>query len=298
MPGVRRPRTAEARAWSERIFDATFPMVGEGDRKFPDVPRAQFSIGGLELGVGSGGIHSVDSPRVHYATRTAALFSVDVASYYPTMIATKGIAPQAMGDVWSKTYRQILERRLDAKRRAKTADDAEERRRLFVQSDGLKLLLNSTSGKFGDRYSVLFDPAAYLTVTLSGQLMLIDLIERLDAAGARVLSANTDGLFVKVPRDTRHWRKALKRWQADTQMTLEDDPLKRLAILASNRFATLSRTGAISRKGAGLKGDFRLSPLAAPNGFVIADAVAEALLRDIPRSAPSCPAPTRCGSAR
>ena len=295
VTGVRRPRTPEAAAWAGRIFDATFAMVGEGDRKYPDVPRAQFRIGGLEIGVGSGGLHSVDSPRVHYTTRKAVLYSVDVASYYPTLIATKGIGPRAMGEVWSKTFCQILERRLDAKRRAKTAVDDEERRRLVVQSDGLKLLLNSTSGKFGDRYSVLFDPAAYLTVTLSGQLMLIDLIERLDVAGARVLSANTDGLFVKVRCGDRRWRKALKRWQADTEMTLEVDPLRRLAILASNRFATLSRAGAISRKGAGLKGDFRLSPLAAPNGFVIADAVAEALLRDVPpeRTVTACADPVR-----
>ena len=37
-------------------------------------------------------------------------------------------------------------------------------------------------------------------MTLTGQLMLIDLIERLQAAGVRVLSANTDGLFLKVRR--------------------------------------------------------------------------------------------------
>ena len=36
-------------------------------------------------------------------------------------------------------------------------------------------------------------------------------------------------------------------------MTLEVEPLKRLAILATNRFATLDAKGKIKRKGDGLK---------------------------------------------
>jgi DNA polymerase family B len=295
VPGVHRLRTPEARAWSERVVGVPLPMVGEGDRRHPDVPRAQFTIGGLGLTVGSGGVHSIDSPRVYYETRNTALFSVDVASFYPSLIATRGITPQSLGDIGSQTYRQILERRLEVKQRAKTVEDAEDRKRLNVQADALKLLLNSTSGKLGDPYSILFDPAAYLTVTLSGQLMLIDLIERLTSARVRVLSANTDGLFIKVSRRNRRWRKVIAGWQADTQMTLEVDPLRRLAILASNRFATLDRSGKITRKGAGVKGDFRLSPLAAPNGFIIADAVVGALLEDIPpeRTVRSCADPVR-----
>jgi hypothetical protein len=119
-----------------------------------------------------------------------------------------------------------------------------------------------------------------LAVTLSGQLMLIDLIERLTEVGVRVLSANTDGLFIRVPRRGKRWKKVLAEWQRDTQMTLEVEPLKRLAILATNRFATLDARGKLKRKGNGLKG--ALSPLAAPNSLVVNDAVAAALLQDIP----------------
>ena len=63
-------------------------------------------------------------------------------------------------------------------------------------------------------------------------------------------------------------------------MKLDVEPLKRLAILATNRFATLDVKGKIKRKGDGLKGSF--SPLHAPNSLVINDAVVNALLRDIP----------------
>src|SRR5262249_51639723 len=157
--------------------------------------KAQFDIGKLKVSVGSGGLHSVDSPRVYYSTRKYSLVSVDVASFYPSLIATKRISSRAYGDVGAAIYRDILERRLKLKKEAGTINDPAEQQRLGDQANALKLVLNATFGKLGNPFSTLFDPAAFLAVTLSGQLMLIDLIERLTAAKVRVLSANTDGLF-------------------------------------------------------------------------------------------------------
>src|SRR5262249_48842806 len=198
VDGVRRPRTPEAAEWFDRIIQP-IPMVGFGDRAKPDVPRARFTIRQLHLSVGAGGLHSIDVPRVYYSTRKHRLLSVDVASYYPSMIATKGITPAAYGELGSRTYRDILERRLELKRRAKVAGDPAERKQLDIQATGLKLVLNSFVGKTGDPHSSLYDPAPFLALTLSGELMLIDLIERLSQAKARGLSANTEGLFLHIP---------------------------------------------------------------------------------------------------
>src|SRR5262249_8753046 len=144
-----------------------------------------------------------------------------------------------------------------------------------------------------DPHSTLHDPAAFLAVTLSGELMLIDLIERLTSAKVRVLSANTDGLFLRVRRPSHRWRKILQRWQRDTGMRLEIEGLKRLAIVATNNYATLDAKGKVKRKGDKLKGS--LSPFASCNNLVVNDAVAEALLRDIPpeRTVRACSDPVR-----
>ena len=169
------------------------------------------------------------------------------------------------------------------KAEAKTVSDPDENKRLEIQATALKLVLNSTFGKLGDSYSSLFDYEAFLAVTLSGQLMLIDLIERLTEAKVQVISANTDGLFLRVPRNGKRWRKVLARWQRDTEMKLEVDSLKRLAILATNCFATLDARGKVKRKGAELKDS--LSPVTAPNALVVNDAIAEALLTRRPTRA-------------
>jgi hypothetical protein len=141
-------------------------------------------------------------------------------------------------------------------------------------------VLNSFFGKLGDPYSSLYDPSALLAVTLSGQLMLTDLIERLTEAGVKLISANTDGLFLQVPRGDRSWRDALAKWQADTGMSLDIEPLKRLAVLATNQYATRGRGDNVKRRGGELRGTLDWSHSA--NLLVVNDAVANALLFDIP----------------
>jgi hypothetical protein len=299
VAGVVRPATSGAAEWFDRVANQPLPVVNRGERVAVDVPRAKFTIGKLSLSPGAGGLHSIDSPGVYYASRKRRLVSIDVASFYPTLIATKGISPAAYGTMGNGTFRAILDRRLELKNQARHAEDAAERERLEVQATALKLVLNSFFGKLGDSWSTLFDPGAFIAVTLSGQLMLLDLIERLTLIRVPVLSANTDGIFIAPRRDDGRWREVVSEWQADTGMALEVESLRRLAILANNRIATLDRAGKIKRRGSGVKG--LLFPLAAPNQLIVSDAVVGALLEDIPpeRTIEECTDPVRfCAVAR
>src|SRR5262249_43154397 len=66
-----------------------------------------------------------------------------------------------------------------------------------------------------------------------------------------------------------------------------------VAILATNRFASLDVKGLVKRKGDGIKGS--LSAVAAPNSLVVNDAVVAALLHDVPpeRTIRDCRDPVR-----
>jgi hypothetical protein len=79
--GVGRPQTPAASAWYDRVCGVPLAMVERGVPKVV-VPRATFTVGGVTLTVGAGGVHSKDAPRLHYATRGHALYSVDVVSFY------------------------------------------------------------------------------------------------------------------------------------------------------------------------------------------------------------------------
>lgn len=64
----------------------------------------------------------------------------------------------------------------------------------------------------------LYDRFAQLQVTINGQLMTMTLVEELELNGIHVISANTDGIVIKLPRDkmdvfndiTQHWNKTNK----------------------------------------------------------------------------------------
>jgi hypothetical protein len=277
--GVARPRTPDAAAWYDRVVGAAIRPVRVGG-----LPR--FRVGPLEMSAGSGGLHSLDAPTVHYADESHAIIAVDVASFYPHIMANMGIVPGAYGETGRALYCGILEERLRLKAAAKDAADPEERRKLEVWANGLKLVLNSTFGQFGNPYSTLYDPAALIAVTVTGQLLLLDLVERLQAAGIEVLSANTDGLFVRLASGCLDFEPTYRRWQQDTGMTLEVEGLARLAIASTNHYASLDPRGKVKRRGDAFKAELAPcsspSTFALPNALVVGAAVTDALLGDVP----------------
>jgi hypothetical protein len=48
------------------------------------VPSATFLVGGIEVTVRAGGLHSADARHVHYSTAEHQLLLVDAASFYPS----------------------------------------------------------------------------------------------------------------------------------------------------------------------------------------------------------------------
>jgi hypothetical protein len=281
VAGVRRPTTPEAAAWFDELTSQ--PMKVEGGHV--RVPPRKFPIGGTWLSAGGGGIHSQGSPQLYVSIKKRKIVYLDVASFYATLIAKKGITPRAYGQHGQQIFAEILERRLRFKQRIDQAATEEEREYLQRQSDALKLVLNSSFGNLGNRFSSLYDPAAMTTITVTGQLMLIDLIERLLATGARILLANTDGIFVVVDAQDQSWRLAADGWQADTGMTLDIVPVQRLAVRNVNNYAVKFRRGKYKRVGV-FRGS--LDPQHVPNLLIINDAVTMALLEDVPPEVTIC----------
>lgn len=278
---VKRPKSEAARAWFDRITTEPLRIVERENRSisWPNAPVAKFELGRLRVSVGIGGLHSIDEPKLYRATKRRRLIMADVASFYPSMIASYGFTPSSTGDAGREAYRTILDRRLAIKKAASVETDPERRAELDAEERGLKLLLNSTFGKLGDRFSKLFDPAAMVAVTLTGQALLINLIEELHAVGARVVSANTDGIVVSVDREDDRYRRVFGRWQRRTGLRLDITPLRRFVALATNNAAYLTTRGKAKSIGK-LKTDLR--PLAAPNGLAIAESVVAAALSDKP----------------
>lgn len=189
-----------------------FEITGSGSVKLPkELSSRKFKIGNSAYKVGIGGLHSTEKSQVVVPQKDQLLIDKDVASYYPAIILNLGLKPPHLGDAFLKVYKGIVDERLEAKREGNKVVD-----------ESLKILINGSFGKFGNKYSKLYAPDLLITVTLTGQLALLMLIEQLESKGISVVSANTDGFVSLLDKNLEGMYEMIcYEWELTTGFELE-----------------------------------------------------------------------------
>lgn len=195
------------------VRNANFIVSEDGNVGMPaELKELKLQIANGVYRMGIGGLHSSEQCAAHYATADMLLIDRDVTSYYPYIILNQGLYPQHLGPNFLRVYRALVERRIAAKHRGDK-----------VIADSLKITVNGSFGKLGSRYSVLYAPDLLIQVTVTGQLSLLMLIERLELQGITVVSANTDGIVIKCPTARQAECDAIvKQWEQETGFETED----------------------------------------------------------------------------
>ena len=99
--------------------------------------------------------------------------------------------------------------------------------KLSIVMNGIKIAANGIFGKLGERFSRIYSPQLLLQVTITGQLALLMLIERIEAIGVPVVSGNTDGIILKYPKARKQEvMEAIGLWESDTQFETEETKYK------------------------------------------------------------------------
>lgn len=229
-------------------------------------------IGGSAYQMGSGGLHSTESQVTRWADDDYTLSDHDVASYYPSLILLTGIYPAQIGPVFSEIYRSWYTRRLAAKAAGNKRD-----------ANSLKTLLNGTFGKLGSPWSIFYAPSEMIQVTITGQLALLMLIERLEMFGASVVSANTDGIVVRCHKSL-HWLRdaAIADWERVTGLVTEDASYKLLASRDVNSYVAIKTDGEVKTKGAFAAPEPGPSGWPNPSGQICVDAAVAYLQHGTP----------------
>jgi len=140
--------------------------------------KEKIIIGGVTYTIGYGGLHSNEKSMVVKGD----LKNADIASMYPSLIINSGKFPIQLGAEWLKFYKQFRDERMKIKHIDKDL------------SAMLKIFLNGSYGKLNSVYSILYAPHLLLDTTITGQLSLLMVIEKLTDAKIKVVSANTDGV--------------------------------------------------------------------------------------------------------
>ncbi|MFA7174773.1 MAG: hypothetical protein WC340_15455 [Kiritimatiellia bacterium] len=148
-----------------------------------------------------------------------------------------------------------------------------------TQSDTLKIAINGSFGKLGSKYSALYAPDLLIQTTVTGQLALLMLIERLHLAGVRVISANTDGIVLHHTKAKQPGIDAIMwDWMLDTSYTLERTDYRAIASRDVNNYIAVKLDGSTKGKGCFASGGLQKNP----DQPIIYEAVAEYIAKGTP----------------
>jgi len=197
-------------------------------------------IGSTVYQMGIGGLHSKEKSRAFVSNDKYVLKDRDVTSYYPAIIINQGLFPAQLGETFLRVYTGIRDRRIRAKK------DGDK-----PTMETLKLTLNGSFGKFGSKWSALCSPELLIQTTVTGQLSILMLIERLELGGFKVISANTDGIVTYVERAREsEFECIVFDWELDTDFGTEEVEYKALYSRDVNTYVAVKMDGKAKLKGA------------------------------------------------
>lgn len=215
----------------------------------PDVLHKGFYSQKLECDVAGvphifawGGIHGA---RPNYEGE-GYFVNVDVASYYPSMMIRYNYHSRNIHD--PQKFTDIYHTRLTYKKQKDK------------RANPLKIVLNSTYGALKDKFNALFDPLMANNVCVTGQLLLLDLIEHLEPY-CYIIQSNTDGILVKLHANNedeadREWERVdtiCCEWEQRTGMNLEFDEYRKVIQRDVNNYIIIDPDGGYKSKGGEVK---------------------------------------------
>jgi len=233
------------------------------ENNFAYKKKIRFANCDYELGIG--GLHSDDKPGRFVSDENYKIISADVSSFYPYIIINNKIIPKHLDETFIDILKKITKERLDAKKNNEK-----------VKADGLKITINSIFGKLGSDTFWLQDAKALCSVTVSGQLYLLMLIEALTLNGIVVISVNTDGIDCKLDRSLEEkYHEICDWWQKETNFILEFTEYDLFVKSDVNNYLGRDIFGKIKEKGRFIKDieikkgyHYPIVPLALYNYFV------------------------------
>ena len=246
-----------------------FTLNEKGDAAEPEkVGKLKVKINQTVYQLGIGGIHSCEKTVNYIAGTDYILVDRDVTSYYPNIILNQRLYPKHIGTEFLTAYKSIVEKRIHAKRTGDSVTDA-----------SLKIVINSSFGKFGNRWSALYSPDLLIQTTVTGQLALLMLIEALEEAGIQVVSANTDGIVIYChKRNQAALNQIIAAWEDTTGFNTEETAYTALYSRDINNYVAFKPSGSYKAKGA--YADAELSKT--PTAQICVQAVVDHLQLDLP----------------
>lgn len=196
------------RAYSEKTLGELRAM---SSRKAGGTGVVNKDVCGVPHLYGIGGVHGC--PKGVWSLMDGGIWSLDAASLYPNIMRHYGfLSRRVIGDDRA-LFGQLIDLRTNV---YKPRGDK--------RADGLKLVLNGGFGSMGFEKSEMYDPVSFCGVTITGQLLMTDLLEKLERR-IELIQSNTDGIFFRLVERTdaamAEVREIVKAFERRTHLEME-----------------------------------------------------------------------------
>lgn len=239
---------------------------------------------GTKYTLATGGIHSQDPPRICRSDDKFVYLHHDYTSYYPSIMISYNIAPKHLDRAtFVKMVDYLKQTRVKCKHTPDSEGHVMEGVPNKIGAEALKIVINSIYGKLGSELFFLYDRFAQMQVTINGQLMTMTLIEELELNGIHVISANTDGIVIKLPRDKFDvYKEITDRWNETNKMGADYEEYQMIASRDVNNYFDIQTDGTIEYKGALDPKQYLKELKKGYDAPVVAIAVFEYLVNNVP----------------
>ena len=205
----------------------------------PQRPKLQTELGGLDFHFGVGGVHASVEGKKYESNDTHVIKDIDVAGMYVAVAIANGFHPEHLGEDFITAYKQLQR-------------DRAQYPKGTTMNAVLKLAGNGVYGNSNNPYSCFYDPKYTFSVTVNGQLQLLQLAESLSLIpGLELIQANTDGVTVYMPRNVESFFDMwCREWEKETGLVLEEIIYDKMWIRDVNNYFVLTADGKTKAKGA------------------------------------------------
>ena len=200
----------------------------------------EIDVSGVPHVFGWGGVHGALTRYVHTCSDDEVLLMADVNQLYPSLMVEYDILSRAVKR--PERFRTIL----DTSLRLKAEGKKKER-------EPYKLINNISYGASGDKYNPMYDPLHRNLVCVFGQMLLLDLIEKLEGV-TKLIQSNTDGVLLLVKkRDMDTVKSIIGAWEERTRLKMSYDEYVRVIQGDVNNYLIIDKDGKYKSKGAYVK---------------------------------------------
>lgn len=210
--------------------------------------------------------------------------SIMYASYYPSIIIAYKIYPKHLNQrAFVEMIRYFRDTRVEAKHTKDEVKQVIEGIPNKTTAEVLKIVINAIYGKLGSDLFFLYDRFAQMQVTINGQLMTMTLVEELELNGIHCVSANTDGIVIKLPNDKREiFKEITTRWNELNHMGADGEEYKVLVRRDVNNYLDVQLDDTQEFKGDLDPKMYRKDLSKGYNSPIVAKAVAEYFINNTP----------------